>query len=361
VSGAPITIVDLTPELEADYAAFIARDPDAMIYGTVEFRRFLQAAVGGTSRYLLALRDREIVGALPYFVLAHPRFGSVINSLPWYGSHGGCQVARDAPEARAALLTSFRDIVAAPSVTFATAVLTPLETAHVDAYATALNATTTDHRIGQITELPASGSDVEGQLEAICLQKTRNLVRKSRHQGFALAVADNDDGWRFLYDTHLENMAAIGGRAKPLAHFEALRATIPQAWRQMLEVRLDNVPVASLLLLRFNRTVEYVTPVIKHEFRSMQPLSYAIWHGMLAAVRDGFRYWNWGGTWASQTTLHHFKAGWGARDRPYQYVIHATDNALKLWQECRRDLIEAYPYYFLYPYDAVLPAGVGRP
>jgi hypothetical protein len=361
VSGPSIDVVELTPELERDYAAFIARQPDAMIYPTIEYRNFLRAAVGGTPRYLVARRGSEIVGALPYFVLSHPRFGEVINSLPWYGSHGGCQVSADAPDARAALLARLRDAVAADAVRFATVILTPEETAHVDAYRAALETTNTDHRIGQVTELPDAGDDLEARLEATCLQKTRNLVRKSRNQGFTIETADTDEGWHFLYETHVANMSAMGGRAKPLPHFDALRASIPAEWRQMLQVRHEGTAVASVLLLRFNRTVEYVTPVIKHEFRSMQPLSFAIWHGMLNAVRDGFRYWNWGGTWASQTTLHHFKAGWGARDRPYSYVIRATSDALDLWQQCRAELVDAYPYYFLYPYDpAVTAASNGR-
>ncbi len=350
--NAGIEIVELTPELEPAYAAFIATDPRAMIYGTLEFRDFLRRSVGGVPHYLVALRGREIVGALPYFVATHPEFGDVINSLPWYGSHGGCQVAADAPAARDMLLDRFQAAVSLASVLFSTIVLTPGETAHLDAYRVALNPAAVDGRIGQVTELPAADGDLERALEALCLQKTRNLARKARNQGFELAPADNDEGWSFLYETHVENMTAIGGRAKPLAHFEAMRHSIPQAWRQLLQTRLHGQPVASMLLLRFNRTVEYITPVIKHEFRSLQPLSFAIWHGMLDATRCGYRHWNWGGTWKSQTTLHHFKAGWGAADLPYNYVIHASPRAMNLWQDRRAALVDAFPYYFLFPFQA---------
>jgi hypothetical protein len=347
-----IEVGELTPELEPAYARFIAADPRAMIYGTLEFREFLRRSVGGSPHYLVARRGHDIVGAMPYFVATHPEFGEVINSLPWYGSHGGCQVAGDAPAARAMLLDRFQCAVTSSSVLFSTIVLTPGETAHLDEYRRALNPAAVDGRIGQVTELPEGGGDLERALESLCLQKTRNLVRKSRNQGFELALADTDEGWAFLYETHVENMRAIGGRAKPLAHFEAMRQSIPPAWRQLVQTRLEGQPVASMLLFRFNRTVEYITPVIKHEFRSLQPLSFAIWHGMIDAVRSGFRYWNWGGTWASQTTLHHFKAGWGATDLPYNYVIHASPHARQIWQDRRAALVEAFPYYFLFPFEA---------
>lgn len=355
-----IEVVELSPELEDGYARFVAEDAGAMIYGTLEYRNFLRHAVGGEPCYLVARSADRIVGVLPSFIVRHHRFGAVINSLPWYGSHGGCQLAADAPHARRALLQAFSRTLPG-DLAFSTMVLTPAETDHVDEYRDILSTGITDSRIGQVTVLPQCGpGEVEQCLEAVCLQKTRNLIRKSRHQGFDVAPGDDDGGWAFLHETHSANLQAIGGKAKPWSHFAAIRTTIPAAWRQLLLVTLANQPVAALLLFRYNRTVEYVTPVIKQEFRSLQPLSFAIWRAMIDAVRDGFRYWNWGGTWPSQETLHHFKAGWGAEDRPYQYVITASPAGLEAWTACRSELLDAFPYYFLYPFTADHPAAVAR-
>jgi hypothetical protein len=356
IATGAIDVVELSPALEPEYSRFLAADGETMIYATVEYRNFLRDAVGGTPRYLVARAGSRIVGVLPSFVARNERFGTVVNSLPWYGSHGGCQVAADMPEARRELLLAFSRTLAG-AASFTTIVLTPAETGRVHDYAAALPDAILDERIGQVTVLPAaSADDVERQLEAVCLQKTRNLVRKSRQQGFTLDSADSDAAWTFLHETHDENMRAIGGKAKPWSHFAAMRSNIPPAWRQLLLVTLANQPIAGVLLFRYNRTVEYITPVIKHEFRSLQPLSFAIWHGMINAVRDGFRYWNWGGTWPSQQTLHHFKAGWGASDRPYRYVVQASAAGAEAWSHSREELVAAFPYYFLYPFSAGVSA-----
>lgn len=349
-----IDIVELSPALEGRYAEFARQDPASMIYGTLEFRAFLQRAVIGTSRYLVARRNDRIVGALPLFVAGNERWGEVVNSLPWYGSHGGCLVDSDDGDAiRAKLLARYVELIAGPRVAFATMILTPAERAHLDAYRRALAPRATDERIGQVTELPEDGPELDVRLDQVCRQKTRNLVRKSLKQGFELELADSDAAWRFLYETHVENMAAIGGGAKPLAHFEAMRAAIPPDWRQLVVTRLEGRPVAAMLLFRFNRTVEYITPVIKHEFRSMQPLSFAIWHAMLDAVRAGYRWWNWGGTWRSQVSLHHFKEGWGAVERPYTYLTHASLPAMEKLRRDRQAVSDAFPYYFIYPFSAL--------
>lgn len=349
-----IDVVELSRDLEPAYADFVSRDLGSMIYGTLEFRSFLQRSAGGTPRYLVALRDGGVVGALPCFIASDERWGRVINSLPWYGSHGGCLLNADGDKAiRHKLLAAYGELIADSRVAFATMILTPNENVHLNTYRDEIAPRVTDERVGHVTNLPADGPALEARLEQSCRQKTRNLIRKSLKQGFVLEVVDTESGWRFLSDTHAENMAAIGGRAKPRAHFDAMRETIPPAWRQLMVTSFEGRPVAALLLFRFNRTVEYITPVIKHEFRSLQPLSFAIWHGMLDAVRHGYRWWNWGGTWATQESLSHFKEGWGAVERPYTYLVNASSLAKQDLQRNRQAMVDAFPCYFIYPFSAL--------
>lgn len=346
-----INVIELNVEMELAYAEFISSDDSGMIYGTLAFRDFLQNAVGGTPHYLLAMNAGKIVGVLPLFETVHPICGKVFNSLPWYGTHGGCIVADDfAAAAREALLNAYADLLMCADVAFSTLILSPDENALRHEYVKLLRPVAIDDRIGQITDLPQDGADLEMRLESIFAQKTRNLSRKSRKQGFELALDDSSEAWKFLYETHVANMQAIGGMAKPWSHFVSMQEAIPQASRQLLTAKLDGEPVAALLLLRFNRTVEYLTPVIRHEFRAQQPLSFLIWHGMVDAIQSGFRRWNWGGTWVTQKSLHHFKAGWGARDCPYSYLIHAKPSAIEALRADRKGVADAYPFYFTYPF-----------
>jgi len=346
-----IHVEPLTAELEQDYRALLLADPAAMVYATPEYRAFLQTVVPGQACYLAALQDGRLAGVLPLFRIDDRQHGSVLNSLPWYGSHGGCVLAPGADDGvRFALLERYRELAAAPDVLSATIVLTPDETAHAENYRRVLQPAAEDARTGQITPLPEPGPDLEGRLERTFAQKTRNLARKARRQGFVLAEDDGDEAWDFLHGTHAANLAALGGRAKPRSHFEALRSVLPATMRRLLLAQLHGRTVAALLLLYHHRTVEYFTPVIEHDYRPLQPLSFLIWHGMADAVDRGFRWWNWGGTWASQTSLHHFKAGWGAIDRPYSYLISATAEGRRRMRAAKAVLAERFPYYYTFPY-----------
>lgn len=355
-SETDVRIVELTHGLEVAYTQFVESSPSAMIYATLPFRQFLHRVVPGESQYFVARRGDRIVGVLPCFAAHDTAWGTIVNSLPWYGSHGGCLIAPDQPASvRVALMRRFIAEFERADLAAATIVLTPEETNQQSDYVSIMMPTAHDSRIGQATRLPKDGADVEHRLEATCRHKTRNLVRKAQKQGFVIEARDDDAAWRFLHQTHADNMAAISGRAKPWAHFQAMRDVIPADWRRLFVVTLSGDPAAALLLFRFNRTVEYITPVIVHEFRSLQPLSFAIWHAMLESIRDGYEWWNWGGTWASQVSLHHFKEGWGAIERPYAYVIKASPATMRAVREQRDAISAAFPYYFVYPFADALP------
>jgi len=345
-----IQIELLTPAREAAYRRFLAANPRALIYASLAFRDFLRAVAGGAPRYLLALRAGEVVGVLPYFCAEHPEHGVLFNSLPWYGSYGACTLADEADDAaRRALLQGYAEALDRPDLLAATLILDPWENRHLDLYAAALRPRYTDRRIGQVKTLPEAGADLDDRLLYSFRKKTRNLVRKALKQGFALEVTDAEWAWRFLHTTHTENIAALGGRAKPWAHFEAMRAHIPAAWRQIYVARLEGEAVAALLLLYYHQTVEYITPVIKHAYRPRQPLSFLIFHAMRGAVEAGYRRWNWGGTWLSQKSLHRFKAGWGADDYPYTYLVNTGAEATI--RAHLQDLQAHFAYYYIFPYS----------
>ena len=74
----------LTPADEPAYTAFLAGRPDALLYHSLPYRDLLVEHLGCQAEYLLALDGGEIRGVLPTMT----RDG-VLNSLPFYGSHGG--------------------------------------------------------------------------------------------------------------------------------------------------------------------------------------------------------------------------------------------------------------------------------
>lgn len=332
--------------LEPAYEAFLARRPDALFYHGLRYRDFLRAMVGGEDKYYIAHENGSIHAVLPSFWKTTPD-GIVVNSLPFYGSHGSV-LADDAVSAglvREGFLAEVRE----PGVLCACLVGLPGQELP--------DGDLKDQRTGQWTPIPAD--DFDKAFAASIDSSARRNVSKARRAGITWETRNTPDGFALLEDIHRENMSTIGGLAKDPAFFRL----IPQGFRPGEDYDLwvarsaAGEPMAAMLIFYFKDTVEYFVPGTYLRFRDEQPLPLLIWEAFRAASFRGLRWWNWGGTWGSQDGVYRFKAKWGAEDRPYEYRIFL--NQADLLKRDRAYLSALAPGYYVVPYSALeAPGGI---
>lgn len=346
----------LSPDTEAAYARFLDALPGAMLYHGLAYRTFLHHILPHAhSQYFLLFDGGEIVGALPAFFLDGP-YGTVANSLPFYGSHGGI-LARDVgiPAVADALLESFYAYCETLDVTFSTLVESPFAFSKPLCSLRPFDAH--DKRIGQFTDLPdpAQGQDIPARLLALCHQKTRNMVRKGCREGFLFQHDDSLIAMEALHEMHAQNMTVIGGVPKPWEIFLAIRDTFQYDTDYRVYVAREGEQIVSgLLLLYFKGTVEYFCPATLASHRSRQPLSGLIYTSMAEAVQQkGSSLWNWGGTWTSQDGVYRFKSRWGARDVEYRYAIRLHKGRACLAGMTPDRLLTAYPFFYTVPFSTL--------
>lgn len=335
-----ITTRLMTPDDAPGYDRFLAAHPHAMIYYTRAYGDFLSTLLACGAHTLIALDAQEIVGLLPLARCDGPD-GAVYNSLPYYGSHGG--PLSTSQSAYDALLKHYGDIIAAPGTAAAMIVENPFETGQIklDAYDCACFR---DERIGQMTPLPTEG---ETALLALLDGSARRNIKKAAKNGVTVAV--ENDQFDFLRATHIDNMAAMGGNAKSPAFFKAIQASFVADTDYTLHVaRHDGQPVAALLTLYGFGAAEYFTPVTVGEARALEPMAAILKDAMLAAAARGMRWWNWGGTWATQDGVYRFKKKWGAQERQYRYSIHVRNR--DLLDRTPQELLQNYPGFYVLPF-----------
>lgn len=324
---------------EPEVAALVAAHPEGLVYYTPAFRRYLLAVAGGECRSRLAIEDGRVTGVLPLLALPGP-YGVVLNSLPFFGSNGG--VLSTSVAAASALLAEY-DRVAA-EVAVATWISHPFMDTVIPRH------TLTDERIAQWTTLAAAELPVGIESSA------RRNIQKARAEG--VTVREDHTALPFLEATHRENMAAIGGRAKPASFFTSLPVmTAGRDWRLHVAERAGQ-PLAALLTFEAATTVEYVMPVVIESARTLQPTAAILAAAMTDAAARGFTRWNWGGTWLTQEGVYRFKKKWGADERRYQYYITLNDPALRA--HTAADLAAAYPWYLTLPYASLQPSENGH-
>lgn len=328
------------------YDALTRRCEPGLFSHSALYRRLLEAYLGDDGHYLLLLDKQErICGALPAFVRHHPRRGSVLNSLPYYGSNGGFLLADPDPESARMLADAFSELALRLGCVASTLISPPVEQ-DAGLYEEVLDCGCRDTRIGQLTPLPPTADE----LMALFHSKTRNMVRKAQRSGIDVRVEDDAQDWRFLIDTHRSNLVVLGGVPKEAAFFDCVRRLCrPGEHYRLYVARLGGKRVAALLLFYSHAVVEYFTPAVVADFRSLQPLSLVIYTAMQDAVGAGLRLWNWGGTHLDQRSLHRFKRRWGTVDRPYGYYTTIYDRRIL---ECPRDeLLRDFRHYYVFPFD----------
>jgi hypothetical protein len=338
-----IYIEAIAPHHAERYEAFVLSRPETLLYQSWRYQTLLLDLLGCRQQGLLAVNEHgNVMAALPLMAMDGP-FGTVMNSLPFYGSNGAL-IGGDLA-ARLKLMAAYRKLLQSPGMAASTIIENPLAPIGVEILLHEL----TDKRIGQLTPLPPAG-DEEATLMKSFHYKTRNMVRKGEKLGVEVIV--ENDAMAFLMTVHEENMREIGGLAKPQRFFKAL----PQYFRsgqdyRLYVARLEGEPVAAVLMFFYNRTVEYYTPVVRKEYRNSQALSVTIFRAMCDAAAQGYAWWNWGGTWLSQDGVYRFKSRWGTQNLPYRYFTTVHNPAIL--KAGHAELLAAYPSFFTVPFSAL--------
>ena len=348
--------VELSKPFVDKYSSFIERTEKTSIFYSDKYRILLKTFMRQEDHYILSVNQKEeILGVLPAFIFKNERYGNILNSMPFYGSNGGILEFAGNTEVKRELVSAFERL-AKDTNCAASTIVSSLFDEGDGFYRDAAGYDYKDDRIGQVTEL-TRGQNMEN-LMGTFHHKTRNMIRKALKNNVAVSLDNSASAFRFLVDTHKENMATIGGLAKEEVFFECVRSVLKSGEDyNIYTAYLDKRPVAALLLLYFNKTVEYFTPVIKAGFKDMQPLSLLIFEAMKDAVDRGYKYWNWGGTWLTQEGLYRFKKRWSAQNRPYYYFTKIYDD--KILRLSKEEVLREYPYFYVYPFDKELSHEAG--
>jgi hypothetical protein len=299
------------------------------------FTSFLRQALKNTKVEVLeSRRNGDLVGMMPVAVCTHETLGTVINSMPFFGSHGG-PVAID-EMAQLELLGRIPGLIAKHKPRCATIIENPfLPLNEKELIGQGFNIC--DDRVGQFTPLPPSMDHFH--------IKTRNAIRKGQKLQQNIQLANSLEDWQWMQSVHERSISRLGGIPKTLGIFKALRDSFG-ASAQLWIGSIGRHRISGVVVVRYRRTVEYFTPVVDEEYRDTQALSATIYEVMQQSALKGSTCWNWGGTWRSQDGVYRFKKRWGARDYIYRYFNKICDASIK--DDSIVDLTSAFSYFYLF-------------
>ena len=324
-----------------EYEFFLNNFENTLIYQSEPFLKTLIKTFGFDQETLILKKNNQIQAVLPLLSMKG-ELGRVYNSLPFFGSYGGIYSLNKLSYQY--LLRVFNDLSLNDDFLSSTIIQNPFQSFNKFDF----NYTYEDFRIAQFTNIDFTNNHKEN-LFKILHSKTRNMVRKS--EKFKINIEIDNDKINDLYELHKVSMLKKKGVVKPLNFFLNLKKNIPKKNLKLFVAYIDGEFVAGLLLLYYNKTVEYFTPVVKDEFKNTQVLSKIIFEAMCEASSRGFKIWNWGGTWLDQENVHRFKKKWGSNQFIYSYLTKIDMSKTCNYQ--KQFYLEKYPFSFVLPFDKI--------
>jgi hypothetical protein len=330
---------------------FISLNPNSLIYANSKYISLISEHLDAESSWLIAKRGNDIVGALP-FSIKQGSSGFVYNSLPYYGSNGGVIQNVVDKEVKFNLIEEYYELAKRSSAACATIITNPLEKDY-EIYKKIIKYNFKDSRIGQITSFNQVSSE-EDLINSFQNPRPRN-IRRAIKEGVQVEKSQSKWAIDFLYKIHKKEMESKGGLAKKREFFDLIPLHLNQNQWTIYIAKLNQKPIAALLLLYFNKTVEYYTPAIIYEYRNTQASTLIIYRAMLEAINSGYLKWNWGGTWTSQEGVYNYKKKWNAMDYPYYYFIKLFNE--DLLNKTPENLQKEYYGFYTIPYSELITTG----
>lgn len=298
-------------------------------------------------------------GMLINFFVKQGAFGDVINSSPFYGSHGGFFTARNFTvlSHEAASMHEVVNWLMRGAVSSVTIIENPYcSTAEASRNSALIDILKANHNISyEIVQRLSYRKRTEyindtDELMASYHPKTRNCVRKylkseSNIKTYDMQSPFFEDALGWLAMEHIKAIEAKDGVAKPLSYFTDLKKKYR---RDRFEIRicyLDGDPVGGLLNFKTENQIEYWTPVVTETGKKINAI-YGLIHNTLEdIVGKKASFLNFGGSWVSQNDLQRFKERFGSEVREYNYHCFVRNEILT--KKTSKDLLTAYPYFFV--------------
>ena len=301
---------------EPSWDRFVEAHPLGWVCHLSDWQRVLQESFPHITGHLLVIRDSTSIRAgIPVYQVNSWLSGNRLVSIPFATL---CQPLVSGPEDKDQLLDAVLEFSRAGG------------SRYVEIRTMRGLPAAAEERLARSDRFKHHSLMVDGDLEALRKRFDRSCVRqridRALKNGIELTSVVDDGGLRQFYDLYLKLRRRIGLPPQPYRFIRSLWATFFPSGR--LEVQLATyrgVPIAGILLLRFNGRVSAEYQVSDESHRDLSPNHLLVWNAIRRAHDDGCRVFDFGRTNCANSSLLDFKRRWGTTvsDLPVYYFPRA--------------------------------------
>lgn len=329
-----------------EYDDFINKNNSSTFFHSKNHIIFLEKLLELNTFFVTCREKGKLRGIIPFFE-KKMKFGTVVNSLPFFGSYGGMIADNDVQEK---LLEEFNSFNKSNDILSSVIISNPFET-NCDVYKKNYEHNIIEDRFTQCTILKnKSENQIWDELE----QRVRWSIRKSQKNQIQISTVNEENSHlKKFYQMHENTIKSKNGKPKPTNLFNKITEIFdPSIDYDIFGAFYNEKAIAYVLVFYFKEFTEYYMPAYDPSFSNLQSTSFLIWKAMQKSLEKKIHFFNFGGTWKDQTSLYLFKRGWGTQDFHYQYYIKCDLTRIK--QIGLEEIKKSYENFYVCPYNEII-------
>lgn len=328
----------------SEYEELLQNNEQSTFYTSKKHLNFLDIIKVKPS-FITVREKNKLLGVLPFFSKKEI-YGTVINSLPFFGSYGGTITKNY--ECEKIILDEFNIFNKENDILSAVIIDNPFYQKS-EIYKKYFEYHTIEERLIQATNLK-NKSEIE--IWKNFEKRVRWSIKKSEKNEIKIEIESSNEHMKKFYELHKNSMESKEGRAKPFNIFEKiLKNFTPSEDFDIFVAKKDHQSIAYVLIFYFKNFAEYYLTAYDPRFLSYQSTSNLIWNSMKKSISKGIEYYNFGGTWKTQTDLYRFKRGWNTSDFNYNYFIYRDLDKIK--DIGIENILKKYEYFYICPINEI--------
>jgi len=338
-----MAVLDIEKKIDLQEYETLLTTTQSTFYHSLNHLNFLSDMLDNSPNFITLRKNKSLLGVLPFFVKKSVD-GNVINSLPFFGSYGG--IVCDSSENQKQILEELNNINIENDVLSSVIIESPFSKKN-EAYQKYYKHNFKEERLCQCIVLDNNEEELWAKFE----QRVRRAVRKSQKNNLIVkTVNPDDDVLKNFFQMHKKEMESKKGKPKPEKFFNFVKKNFSNNKEyDIFCAEKDGQSIAYLLTFYSFPYVEYYMPAYDSTFKHLQGTSLLIWESIKSSIKKKMQYYNFGGTWKTQSELYLYKRGWNSRDFFYNYYIFGD---LERGQKIGLEKIKQnYPFFYVFSYS----------
>ena len=325
-----------------------------MFFHSIPYIDLLEDLLSVRSYIIVAWESGRIVGFIPTFIKYNKEYGNIMNSSPFFGSHGGFIVDSrldylKKKEIKKELLQRYYELSVDKNCVLSTIITSPFDR-DILFYEDNLDYKFRGYRIGYLKELNIGFNSSEERL----LRSLHRIRRRAITKSEQILKLEYSDDFNDLYEFHKQNIEARG-LFKTYRFFERIKKYFKEDEYELSYALMNGDIIGGILVFYFKDVVEYFSTGFDLEYKSQQPITFLIYEALKKAIKMGFKYWNFGGTsLPSQKGVADFKKSWGSNEYPYYYYTLQHQEITKIMNLRRGEILEKYKWFYVLPFEELM-------